>query len=335
MRQKITNSFKKITSLWILAAVLVAFLPCFQAYAQTKVLTRGNPNLPYMSLTFDDGGSVENVKSVLETLDKYEVHASFFFLGSFIEQNPELMKAIADKGHDVGNHSYSHPYFTKVSYNKIISELSSSANAFKKATGYDMKPYVRPPYGAKNNTVLNAISDAGYTHTVLWNVDTNDWKKKTSNEIVNHVLANAGNGNIVLMHTTANSNSAKALPKIIEGLQSSGYKLVSISELMEASSYTAPKLGVDEISEVEFLNNLLYTKTGSFLSTAEEIKKSATELGLIEGTSNISFSKAYTKEEMIAMIKKLYPLKSDIDKKFANVEFKNSNLEQIIKLLKE
>ena len=87
MRQKITNSFKKITSLWILAAVLVAFLPYFQAYAQTKVLTRGNPNLPYMSLTFDDGGSVENVKSVLETLDKYEVHASFFFLGSFIEQN--------------------------------------------------------------------------------------------------------------------------------------------------------------------------------------------------------------------------------------------------------
>ena len=104
---------------------------------------------------------------------------------------------------------------------------------------------------------------------------------------------------------------------------------------MEASSYTAPKLGVDEISEVEFLNNLLYTKTGSFLSTAEEIQKSVTELGLIEGTSNISFSKAYTKEEMIAMIKKLYPLKSDIDKKFANVEFKKSNLEQIIKLLKE
>ena len=174
-----------------------------------------------------------------------------------------------------------------------------------------------------------------YTHTVLWNVDTNDWKKKTSNEIVNHVLANAGSGNIVLMHTTANSNSAKALPKIIEGLQSSGYKLVSISELLEASPYIAPKLGVDEISEVEFLNNLLYTKTGSFLSTAEEIQKSATELGLIEGTSNISFSKAYTKEEMIAMIKKLYPLKSDIDKKFANVEFKKSNLEQIIKLLKE
>jgi Predicted xylanase/chitin deacetylase len=205
----------------------------------------------------------------------------------------------------------------------------------KKATGYDMKPYVRPPYGAKNNTVLNAISDADYTHTVLWNVDTNDWKKKTSNEIVNHVLANAGNGNIVLMHTIPNSNSAKALPKIIEGLQSSGYKLVSISELLEASPYIAPKLGVDEISEVEFLNNLLYTKTGSFLSTAEEIKKSAAELSLIEGTSNISFSKAYTKEEMIAMIKKLYPLKSDIDKKFANVEFKKSNLEQIIKLLKE
>ena len=198
-----------------------------------------------------------------------------------------------------------------------------------------MKPYVRPPYGAKNNTVLNAISDVGYTHTVLWNVDTNDWKNKSSDEIASHVLKNSGNGNIVLMHTIPNSNSAKALPKIIEGLQSIGYKLVSISELIEASPYTAPKLGVDEISEVEFLNNLLYTKTGSFLSTAEEIQKSATELGLIEGTSNISFSKAYTKEEMIAMIKKLYPLKSDIDKTFANVEFKKSNLEQIIKLLKE
>ena len=318
-----------------LVVLSVILMPYSQAYASTKVINRGGSNLAYMSLTFDDGGSVENVKSVLDTLDEYEVQATFFFLGSFIDKNPELIKDLVDRGHEMGNHSYSHPNFTKISYNKIISELSSSATAFKNATGQDIKPYVRPPYGAKNNNVLNAIADAGYTHTIMWNVDTNDWKRKTSTELVNHVLSNAGNGNIVLMHTTPSSNSAKALPKMIEGLQSSGYKLVSISELIEASPYTAPKLGVDEISEVEFLNNLLYTKTGSFLSAVEEIQKSAAELGLIEGTSNISFSKAYTKEEMIAMIKKLYPLKSDIDKKFANVEFKKSNLEQIIKLLKE
>lgn len=318
-----------------LVVLSVILMPYSQAYASTKVINRGGSNLAYMSLTFDDGGSVENVKSVLDTLDEYEVQATFFFLGSFIDKNPELIKDLVDRGHEMGNHSYSHPNFTKISYNKIISELSSSATAFKNATGQDIKPYVRPPYGAKNNNVLNAIADAGYTHTIMWNVDTNDWKRKTSTELVNHVLSNAGNGNIVLMHTTPSSNSAKALPKMIEGLQSKGYKLVTITELLNISTTASiSKLGFDEISEVEFLNNLLYTKTGTFLATADEIQIKAIDMGILSLDSAISFNEAYNKDEMIMLIKKAYPLNYDIDNIFLGIEFKKSNLELILQMLK-
>lgn len=323
------------TILFCILVLSVVLAPYSRVYAATKVINRGDANRAYMSLTFDDGGSVENVKSVLDTLDKYDVHATFFFLGSFIKQNPELVKDLISRGHEMGNHSYSHPSFTKISYNKIINELSSSAISFKNATDQDMKPYVRPPYGAKNATALNAISEAGYTHTIMWNVDTNDWKGKTSSELVSHVLANAGNGNIVLMHTTPKSNSAKALPKMIEGLQAKGYKLVTITELLSLSNTASiSKLGQDDISKVEFLNNLLYAKTGNFLATANEIQVKAIDMGIISISSTISFDEAYSKEEIINIIKLSYPLNINIDKTFSEIEFKKSNLEQILELLK-
>lgn len=333
LNEYMRKSLSKILICFVV--LLIAFMPNSKVYAATKVINRGDSNLAYMSLTFDDGGSVENVKSVIDTLDKYEAKATFFFLGSFINQNPDIMKDIVARGHEVGNHSYSHPDFTKISYNKIINELNNSAEAFKNATGQDMKPYVRPPYGAKNASVLKAISDGGYTHTVMWNVDTNDWKKKSSSDLINHVLNNAGNGNIVLMHTTPSSNSAKALPKMIEGLQSKGYSLVTISELLSLSNtQDILKLAEDEISEVEFLNNLLYTKTGNFLATAKEIEIKSIEMGILSLGSTISFNKAYTKDEVINLIKLAYPLNPNIEMIFKDIELKKSNLELILQTLK-
>ena len=341
---KIIKKYMRIMTCFLLIFVFIAS----SSYAVAKVIRNGNSKEPLMSLTFDDGGSPENVRSVLNTLDKYNVHVTFFLVGKFIDQNPELIKEIISRGHEVGNHSYSHPELTKLSYNGIKNELLKTQISFKKATGVDMKPYVRPPYGSKNSSVIKVISDMGYTHVVLWNVDTNDWKGKSPKELTNHVLSNAGNGNIVLMHTTKSSNSYKALSSMIEGLQKKGYKLVTISELLNETSNTeisketivnVPKdkvetISKDEsISQVEFLNNLIYTKTGMFFSTIEEIKFNSSKLGISTDNLDISYDKSFSKDEMIAFIKKAYPEKIDIESKLKSIDFKKSNLSKIVEIL--
>lgn len=327
--------FKKLRICLVLLVFLeTGLLSTSTAYADTALLFRGNPNLPMMALTFDDGGSVANVRSVLNTLDQYGVHATFFFVGKFIDANPVLMQELVAKGHEMGNHSYNHPDLTKTSYSNILGELSRSATAFRNATGVEMKPYVRPPYGAKNATVLQAIFDAGYTHTVLWNVDTNDWQGKTPSQLVRHVLSHAGNGNIVLMHTTSSSNSYKALPQMIEGLQNKGYQLVTVSELIKNTGRSSiATLGPEDISQVEFLNNLLFAKTGSYSANIKEIREKAIPLGILTANEFPSFHKALSSEECLTYIQRAYPDKTNLAGYFVNMEWKKSNLPMLIEIM--
>lgn len=299
------------------------------------VISRGNPEVPYIALTFDDGGVPENVRSVLKTLKKYDVRCTFFFTGSFIEGNPELMKQLAKEGHEMANHSYGHPDLTKLSYQRIQNELNNSAAAFYKTSGQKMKPYIRPPYGAYNASVRKAISDAGYTHTVLWNVDTNDWRGKSSSQLINHVLNNASNGSIVLMHTTKNSKAHQALPTMIEGLQKKGYALVTVSEIIASTEENLKPLGPEDISEVEFLNNLLAIKTGSYSASVSEIRQKAIQYNILPKNKWISSKKALSKQEILSYVQAAYPNNKKIESYFKNIEFKYSELPAIVKRIEQ
>lgn len=330
MVSEIMNHFKKnqLIRSFLLSILLLGILP-LSSHAEAALLLRGNPNLPYMSLTFDDGGSPEYVRSVLNTLEKYQVRATFFFVGPFIESNPELMKQLVAQGHEMGNHSYSHPEFTRISAQSIQNELAKTAAAFKNVTGTNMKPYVRPPYGAQNASVRQVLANAGYTHTVLWNVDTNDWRGKTTSQLINHVLSHAGNGNIVLMHTTKNSNAYRALPAMIEGLQKKGYQLVTISDLIANRGPSSTGLKPGEISQVEFLNNLLYTKTGTYYSSAEAIRQVALKYSIFTANETISY-RALSRNEMMTYIKRAYPNQTDIENIFISIEFTKPNLSLMV-----
>ncbi len=209
----------------ILCTILI-FSSLNPSYAASKLVNRGDSTQPVMSLTFDDGGSAANVRAVMDIMEAHNLKASFFLLGSFIDKDPQLIKEIIERGHEVANHSYSHPRFTSLSRKAIINELNKTADSFKAATGNNILPFVRPPYGDINKSVISAISDAGYTNIVMWSIDTNDWRKKSASDITSHVLANAGNGKIVLMHTLPNLNTVKALQDLINGLHSKGYSLV-------------------------------------------------------------------------------------------------------------
>lgn len=313
---------------------LVLLLPG-AAQADTALITRGNPNLPYVSLTFDDGGVPENVRSVLATLEKNQVQSTFFFTGGFIASEPQLMKELAAKGNEMGNHTYGHPDLTRLSYDRIVAQLHSSAQAYMQVSGQEMKAYVRPPYGAKNNAVLKAIGDAGYTHTVLWDVDTNDWRGKTAAQITQHVLQNAGNGSIVLMHTTKNSRAHQALPAIIEGLQKKGYQIVPLSEMFRAEEELRTPMDPESISQIEFLNNLIFLKTRAYCSDAAEVRKKALEHRIIDSTEYVHAGRVLSREQITRYTERAYPNRKEVKNILKRFDFKKSSLQGLFRQLQK
>lgn len=180
-----------------------------------------------IALSFDDGPRAETTPKVLEILKKYNVHATFYMMGSHVVNNEELVKQIAEEGNELGNHSYSHPLLTKKSAAEIYQEVHDTSEAIAKATG-GLKPMsLRPPYGGFNKTVADQAGIA----IVNWSIDSYDWKYKDAAKTIERVKETAHNGGILLMHDI-HEESVEALPAIIEYLQSEGYELVTVSQLM-------------------------------------------------------------------------------------------------------
>ncbi|MDE4086017.1 LysM peptidoglycan-binding domain-containing protein [Planococcus maritimus] len=202
--------------------------------ASSTYVTKGNTTSKVVALTFDDGSDGTNINKILDILKTNNVKATFFLTGSGINHHPSWIRNIANAGHQVGNHSYSHPDFTKLSIAAMQSELAKTETAYKNVTGKSTKPIFRAPFGATNATVLKGVGDAGYTHTIQWNIDTIDWKGLSSTEITNKVVNNIVPGSIVLMHTGAGApGTPVALPGMISKLKAKGYKFVTVSELLK------------------------------------------------------------------------------------------------------
>lgn len=202
--------------------------------ASSTFVTKGNTTSKVVALTFDDGSDGTNINKILDILSANNVKATFFLTGSGANNHPTWIKNISAKGHQLGNHSYSHPDFTKLTAAKIKSELDTTEATIKGLTGKTTKPIFRAPFGASNASVLKAVGDAGYTHTIQWNIDTVDWKGVSSTQITDKVLNNIVPGSIVLMHTGAGaSGTPGALPGMISKLKAKGYKFVTVSELLK------------------------------------------------------------------------------------------------------
>ena len=189
-----------------------------------------------VSLTFDAAWGDEDAEEILGTLSKYGVKATFFMVGDWVRKYPELVKKLAEAGHDVANHSNKHPHVNNMSKEAIKKDIMDAHEAIKNVTGKECYLY-RPPYGEYNNTVLEAAKECNY-HTIQWDVDSIDWKGYDAPTIVNKVVnhKHLGDGSIILLHNGA-KHTAEALPQIIEGLQGKGYEIVPISELIYKENY--------------------------------------------------------------------------------------------------
>lgn len=223
---------------WSIVALLLflSFAPIAFA-APSAWISKGNTNEKVIALTIDDGSDGANYGRILQILDKHKVKATFFVTGNGSERHPQLIRDTANKGHDIGNHSYNHPDFTKISTTEMVNQLNRTDNIVKNITGRSTKPYFRAPYGATNSTVLNTVGNAGYGYTFHWTIDTVDWTGNTANDIYNRVMRGLVPGAIVLMHTGAGaSGSPAALDKMIPAIKNLGYRFVTISQLMKRPS---------------------------------------------------------------------------------------------------
>ncbi|MFC4712807.1 LysM peptidoglycan-binding domain-containing protein [Planococcus dechangensis] len=229
--------FSKWSKLIAITGLLLFSLLSFTGQADaasSTYVTKGNTTSKVVALTFDDGSDGTNINKILDILKTNNVKATFFVTGSGINHHPSWIRNIANAGHQVGNHSYSHPDFTKISIAAMQSELAKTETAYKNVTGKSTKPIFRAPFGATNATVLKGVGDAGYTHTIQWNIDTIDWKGLSSTEITNKVVNNIVPGSIVLMHTGAGApGTPVALPGMISKLKAKGYSFVTVSELLK------------------------------------------------------------------------------------------------------
>ncbi|WP_254778267.1 polysaccharide deacetylase family protein [Paenibacillus sp. cl141a] len=187
-----------------------------------------------IALTFDDGPDKHNTVQILDLLKRYDAKATFFVVGSRVEKHPDIVARELQEGHEIGNHSYTHPPFHNINVTKLSSELNQTQDAIYQATG--MKTVLfRPPGGSYNETIVRTSKDLGML-TVLWSwhQDTLDWRKPGVNRIVRKVLDNARNGDIVLMHdfVPSSTQTVEALKVILPELQKRGYSFVTVSELM-------------------------------------------------------------------------------------------------------
>lgn len=183
---------------------------------------------PIIALTFDDGPMDGKTNIILDELEKYDAHATFFVVGNQAEKCPNILKRQIDLGCEIGNHTYSHESLSNLSASQIENQISKTNNIVQQATGITPS-LVRPPYGSKNQTVKNTVKFP----LILWNVDTLDWKTKNTNSTINKVLNEVADGQIILMHDIHDA-TVEAIKTIIPKLIDKGFYLATVSEMFEA-----------------------------------------------------------------------------------------------------
>lgn len=214
-------------------------VPVAPAGAKARVVERGATTRRVVALTFDAGADRGYAERILDTLRDVGVVASFGMTGKWAEQNPDLVARMVDEGHLLFNHTYSHasftgfsPQTTPLTAEQRRREIERTETVLQAIAGVDLKPYFRPPYGDYDEAMLTQLGRLGYTHSVMWTVDSLGWNGYSAGRIVERCLAAAAPGAIMLFHVGADSQDAAALPELIRRLRAAGYGFGTIAEVI-------------------------------------------------------------------------------------------------------
>jgi peptidoglycan/xylan/chitin deacetylase (PgdA/CDA1 family) len=210
--------------------------PTMHAYGRSFIgLERGSP---YLALTYDDGPNDPWTLRLLEVLDRHSVKATFFVLGKFVRQKPEIVRALAAAGHVIGNHSWDHPRLIFASDAELHRQVEETQSVIFDACGVTPTLF-RPPYGGRRPGTLQAVRALGL-EPVMWNVTCYDWKATSADKVFAHAQRQIRGGDVILMHDgdqlamgTDRGHSVEATDRIIAQYKAQGYQFVTIPEMMK------------------------------------------------------------------------------------------------------
>lgn len=194
-----------------------------------KPIYHGNEKFPRVAFAINVAWGEEYLTEILKTLEKEKVKATFFFVGTWVKVFPELVKEIAAAGHEIANHGSYHGHPQQMRRDELKKLISDNAELLWKVTGKKSVNLFAPPYGEINMEIVGAAGELGY-RTVMWSVDTVDWKNPGPDLLLSRVLSKIGPGGIILMHPTV--STAKALPRLIKALRDKGLEPVTVSKVL-------------------------------------------------------------------------------------------------------
>ena len=218
----------------VFSLLLVVFLFVGACYPVRAAIgfSHGERDGKRIALSFDDGPHPTFTPKILALLEKYGVKATFFMIGRNVELYPTVAKSVDEGGHEIGNHTYSHPHMKNISLRQLEEEVIKTEEILA-SIGIEKPKLFRPPEGFRSMEQVKALETEGY-QTIIWSLDTHDWQGRAANEIVSVVLNGVQGGDILLFHdyTGKHNTTITALEQLIPRLLKDGYEFVKVSELM-------------------------------------------------------------------------------------------------------
>ncbi|HEY5707691.1 MAG TPA: polysaccharide deacetylase family protein [Terrimicrobiaceae bacterium] len=189
-----------------------------------------NVNGPYIAMTFDDGPSPQLTPRLLDTLKERGIKATFFVVGQNAAEYPDILRRMASEGHEIANHSWSHPALTKLGVEGVRKQIENTNDVIAKVTG-KRPTLMRPPYGATSSILNKRLTEDYGLKVILWSVDPLDWRYRNSNRVYSYIVQNTHPGAIILTHDI-HATTVAAMPETLDTLTAKGYKFATVSELI-------------------------------------------------------------------------------------------------------
>ena len=227
----ITNSLYNTNVKNVLCGYSVRKIPIYSVDRDDKLI----------AISFDCAWGNEYTDNLLEEMERYKVHCTFFAVSFWVEKYPDCVKKIVENGHEIGTHSKTHSYMSKQSAEEIDAELEYSCSAIEKITGKKVELF-RAPYGDYDNLLIERAEAHGL-YTIQWDVDSLDWKGLSASEICARVTSRVKNGSIILMHNNSD-NILDALRLTLTKLKNQGYKITCISDLIYKEGFVVDRNGI-------------------------------------------------------------------------------------------